>query len=77
MDYSKIVYVLEFNNDSAEKDANTKLEQGWLLISVGPKLTEILDNGQAYYSTAYVVGATAEQRDKHLKEVSNDLENLY
>lgn len=67
MDYSKIVFVKEFNDDFAESRANDFLSAGWVLISVGPKLIEILENGQAYYNTAYVVGATAEQRDAYLK----------
>ncbi len=77
MDYSKIVYVLEFDDDSAAESANAKLAEGWQLISVGTKTIEILENGQVYYNTAYVVGATEKQRDRYLKEVEDTLKNLY
>lgn len=72
MDYSKIVFTLEFDDDYANSSANDYLKIGWLLISVGPKLIKILDNDQAYYNTAYVVGATQEQYEKYLQDLEND-----
>ncbi|KGL44088.1 hypothetical protein [Listeria newyorkensis] len=75
MDYSKIVFVLELNDDSADNSTNSYLEKGWLLISVGPKLTDIT-NSQAYYSTSYVVGATREQYDEYLKDQKGLLDRL-
>lgn len=65
MDYSKIVFTLEFDDDMANDSANEYLEKGWLLLSVGPKVVDI-SNEQMYYNTAYVVGATKEQYDEYL-----------
>lgn len=67
MDFSKIVFTLEFDDDMANDSANEYLEKGWLLLSVGPKVIDI-SNGQMYYNTAYVVGATKEQYDDYLVE---------
>lgn len=73
MDYSKIVFTLEFDDDSANERANEMLAKGWLLISVGPKLIDILnETDQAYYNTAYVVGATKEQYDEYQKELNSE-----
>ncbi|AFO45172.1 MULTISPECIES: hypothetical protein [Bacteria] len=72
MDYSKIVFTLELYDDNANSSANALLEDGWLLISVGPKLIDIV-NGQAYYNTSYVVGATKEQYESYLQEESSSL----
>lgn len=78
MDYSNIVFTLEFDDDLANSRANDLLKEGWLLISVGPKLVEILNNGQAYYNTVYVVGATEKQYQQYLKkEKKSLLENDY
>lgn len=74
MDYSKIVFTLEIDDDGAGEVANSYLEQGWLLISVGPKVIDISE-GQLYYNTSYVVGATKEQYDKYLVEESNLLDD--
>ncbi len=71
MDYSKIVFTLEFDDDSADRRANDMLEKGWLLISVHPKVVDI-SNEQMYYNTAYVVGATKEQHDEYQKELNSD-----
>lgn len=68
MDYSNIVFTLEFDDDNSNSKANDYLSKGWLLISVGPKLTDIIDEKQAYYNTAYVVGANKKQYDEYLKE---------
>lgn len=69
MDYSKIVFTLEFDDDTANSKANELLQKGWLLLSVGPKLVDIIgENDQVYYNTAYVVGATEEQYDQYLIE---------
>ena len=70
MDYSKIVFTLEFDDDMANDSANEYLEKGWLLLSVGPKVVDI-SNEQMYYNTAYVVGATKEQYDEYLVDEKN------
>ncbi len=70
MDFSKIVFTLEFDDDMANDSANEYLEKGWLLLSVGPKVIDI-SNGQMYYNTAYVVGATKEQYDEYLVDEKN------
>lgn len=72
MDYSKIVFTLELDDDFANEKANNFMNKGWLLISVGTKMISILDNGQAYYSTSYVVGATQELYDQYLKHSVTD-----
>ncbi len=43
MDYSKIVFTLEFDDDAANSKANELLQKGWLLLSVGPKLVDLID----------------------------------
>ncbi|EAD9739945.1 hypothetical protein APD65_00035 [Listeria monocytogenes] len=75
MDYSKIKFVLELNDDNASDSANSYLKKGWLLISVGTKLTDVF-NEQAYYSTSYVVGATQEQYDDYLKDQESLIDPL-
>lgn len=72
MDYSKIIFTLELDDASANSLANDYLNKGWLLISVGPKLIDIV-NDQAYYTTAYVVGATKEQYEAYLQEETPSL----
>lgn len=73
MDYSKIVFTLEFDDDFANSKANQYLEKGWLLLSVGPKLVDLIgENDQPYYNTAYVVGATDNQYKTYLKEKNED-----
>ena len=74
MDYSKVVFTLELDDDGANIVANAYLEKGWLLISVGPKVIDI-SNGQMYYNTAYIIGATKEQYDEYLAEESNLLDD--
>lgn len=73
MDYSKIVFTLEFDDDAANSKANELLQKGWLLLSVGPKLVDLIgDNDHVYYNTAYVVGATDEQYQQYLEEQKQD-----
>lgn len=67
MDYSKIVFTLEFDDDGASSAVNDYLAKGWLLISVGPKVTSV-SNNQLYYATSYVVGATKDQYQNYLNE---------
>lgn len=80
MDYSKIVFTLEFDDDAANSRANEYLQKGWLLLSVGPKLIDLIgDNDQAYYNTAYVVGATKKQYEEYLieqEELEKELDNF-
>lgn len=63
-----IVFTLEFDDDLANKSANGYLEKGWRLLHVGTKLTAF-HNEQAYYSTAYVVGANEAQYKQYLAEL--------
>lgn len=63
-----IVFTLEFDDDLANSRANDYLAQGWTLLHVGTKLVEILNSGQAYYNTVYVVGANQEQYEKYKEE---------
>lgn len=81
MDYSKIAFTLEFDDDSANSNANEYLQKGWLLISVGPKLIDLIGNeNQPYYNTAYVVGATKEQYEEYLieqKQLDEEFNNLF
>ncbi|MGX5634477.1 hypothetical protein [Bacillus thuringiensis] len=66
-----IVFTLEFDDDSANSYANDYLEKGWTLLHVGTKLIDIY-NEQAYYTTAYVIGATQKQYDEYKKELTDD-----
>ncbi|WP_321382691.1 hypothetical protein [uncultured Enterococcus sp.] len=72
MDYSDIVFTVEFDDDSANSRANDMLQKGWKLLSVGPKLVDILEGEQAYYNTAYVVGATQEIYNQYLIEEAEE-----
>lgn len=65
----EIVFSLEFDDDSANSRANDYLEKGWKLLHVGTKMIDIYE-GQAYYNTAYVVGATKAQYDLYKEEES-------
>ncbi|UFA54932.1 hypothetical protein [Staphylococcus aureus] len=60
--------LISFYGDDEINKVNDYLEQGWELAHVGTKLVKILDNGQAYYNTEYVLGGTKEQYDKHLAD---------
>ncbi|SUK03258.1 hypothetical protein [Staphylococcus aureus] len=60
--------LISFYADDDINKVNDYLEQGWELVHVGTKLVKILDNGQAYYNTEYVLGGTKEQYDKHLAD---------
>lgn len=62
---TEIFYTLEFDDDAANARANDLLEKGWTLLHVGTKLIDKLNNGQAYYNTVYVVGATKEQYEAY------------
>lgn len=66
-----IVFTLEFDDDSANSRANRYLEKGWTLIHVGSKLIDIT-NGQAYYNTAYVVGANQDQYEQYKLDLTKD-----
>ncbi|MRV97178.1 hypothetical protein GF557_08120 [Staphylococcus aureus] len=48
--------------------ANDLLKEGWDIVHVGTKLVKILDNGQAYYNTEYVLGGTKNQYEKYLED---------
>ncbi len=37
-------------------------------VHIGTKLIDILDNGQAYYNTEYVLGGTKEQYEKYIAD---------
>lgn len=62
----EIYHLLSFNDDLANESANAYLAKGWKLVHVGTRLIEILDNGQAYYNTEYVLGGTKEQYEQML-----------
>lgn len=66
-----IVFTLEFDDDLANSRANDYLALGWTLLHVGTKLVDI-SNGQAYYNTAYVVGANEAQHKQYLDEACSD-----
>jgi len=68
MDLSQIVFTHEFDDDYANESANDYLQKGWMLIHVGTKLIEILNNGNVYNNTAYVVGATKDQYQEYLDD---------
>ncbi|MCM3353174.1 hypothetical protein M3615_04800 [Bacillus halotolerans] len=72
-----IVFTLEFDDDYANSSANEYLKEGWTLLHVGQKLIDILDNGQVYYNTVYVVGANQQQYDEYQTELENDPINSF
>lgn len=77
MDYSKIVYTLEFDDEFAGAITNQFLKKGWLLLSVGPKtIDSIGEYDKPYYSTAYVVGATEEKYQEYLREKNRFLNTV-
>ncbi len=61
-------HLLSFDDDLANESANNLLKDGWELVHVGTKLVKILDNGQAYYNTEYVLGGTKNQYEKYLED---------
>ena len=63
-----IVFTFELDGDGANERANNYLKQGWTLLHVGQKAFKILENGQIYYSTVYVVGAEKTVYDKWKKD---------
>lgn len=69
---NEIVFTLEFDDDIANTRANDYLQKGWKLLSVGTKMIDTLDNGQAYYNTAYVVGANEQQYSEYLEDEKNN-----
>ncbi|USK43748.1 hypothetical protein [Cytobacillus oceanisediminis] len=71
-----IVFTLEFDDDSANSRANDFLEKGWKLLHVGTKMIDTY-NEQAYYNTAYVVGANQQQYDEYKNDLKNDEFELF
>ncbi|WP_323062904.1 hypothetical protein [Limosilactobacillus reuteri] len=69
-----IVFTIEISDAYANKKANKFLEKGWKLLSVGSVCVDILDNGQADYEMAYVLGANAKQYSEYKKEFDGDTE---
>lgn len=63
-----IVFTFELDGGSANERANDYLKKGWTLLHVGQKAFKVLDNGQIYYSTVYVVGAKKAIYDKWEKD---------
>ncbi|AAW37539.1 hypothetical protein KCIQHHLO_42 [Staphylococcus phage HMGUsa1] len=61
-------HLLSFDDDLANDAANDLLKEGWDIVHVGTKLVKILDNGQAYYNTEYVLGGTKNQYEKYLED---------
>ncbi|CAC5543168.1 TPA: hypothetical protein O5H28_002744 [Staphylococcus aureus] len=61
-------HLLSFDDDLANDAANDLLKEGWDIVHVGTKLVKILDNGQAYYNTEYVLGRTKNQYEKYLED---------
>ncbi|NJH98096.1 hypothetical protein [Staphylococcus agnetis] len=70
-------HLLSFHDDMAEKSVNSFLKDGWELVHVGTKLTHILDNGQAYYNTEYVLGGTKEQYKKYISDSEKADKDLF
>lgn len=56
-----IVFTLQFDDTSANQRANEYLAKGWTLVAAGPVCVGHLENDQADYEMAYVVGANKEQ----------------
>lgn len=63
-----IVFTFELDGGGANERANNYLERGWILLHVGQKAFKVLDNGQIYYSTVYVVGARKATYDTWKKD---------
>lgn len=72
---NEIFHVEEFSDDAAESRANELLEKGWRLLHVGTRVHDI-SNGQLYYSTCYVVGATKEQYEEFTQSNLVDEDSL-
>lgn len=70
-------HLLSFDDDLANESANNLLKDGWELVHVGTKLTRILDNGQAYYNTEYVLGGTKEQYEKCIADSEKADKDLF
>lgn len=68
--------VVEFDDDIAKDKANGLLERGWKLLHVGTKLIDIIENGQAYYNTAYVLGGSKSQYEQYQKDLNGAFENF-
>lgn len=69
-----IVFTLEISDVDANKKANKFLKKGWKLLSVGSVCVDIMDNDQADYEMAYVLGANAKQYAEYKKELDGDAE---
>ena len=67
-----IVFTLEFSDTTARDKANSYLQKGWKLLSVGPVCVDVMYNGQADYEMSYVLGANAEQYAEYQKENSDN-----
>ena len=63
-----IVFTLQFDDTLANERANKYLAKGWQLVSVGPVCVGHLENDQADYEMAYVVGANKSQYAAYKKE---------
>lgn len=72
----KIVYTIEFDDVSSNKNCNEYLAKGWTLLHVGTKLVNTLENGQAEYETSYVVGANQKQYDEFKNESNKSSSSL-
>lgn len=66
-----IVFTLEISDLDANKKANQFLKKGWKLLSVGSVCVGVMDNGQADYEMAYVLGANAEQYTEYKKDTDD------
>lgn len=62
-----IVFVQELKNHNSAEEVNELLEQGWQLLHVGPISGDNSLNQQIYWTT-YVVGATKDVYDLHVKK---------
>lgn len=75
-----IVYTVEFSDLDANRKANQFLKKGWKLLSVGSVCVNIMDNGQADYEMAYVLGANAKQyaeyKEKHDSDAEQDVKDF-
>lgn len=63
-----IVFTLQFDDTSANQRANEYLAKGWTLVAAGTVCVGHLENDQADYGMAYVVGANKEQYAAYQKE---------